>query len=170
MSKLIVAVSNNGVIGKLNDLPWYLPADLKHFSDVTKGHTVVMGKKTYKSISDRLHGPLPDRKNIVISGSLVNVHDGFTVYKSFDDLLADSGIEKNDTYYIGGAGIYKEAVERDLVDTIYLTKVKANVNGDVYFPKLDLNRWVEISREKYLKDENNIYDYDFVTLVKKKNG
>lgn len=167
MIALIVAKAANNVIGNSNDLPWYLPADLKHFKELTTGHTVIMGRKTYESIYNRLHGPLPNRRNIVVTASMPVLPEGFERAASFDEALRMAG-GKGTVFVIGGATIYKECLDRGCADTIYLTDIPQDIAGDIYFPVLDRQAWRETSREAHAKDEKNPYDYSFITLERRK--
>lgn len=162
MIALILAKTSNGVIGSNNDLPWRLPADLKHFKDITSGHTVVMGRKTYESIYARLNSALPNRRNLVISRSLEAVPAGFELARSLEDALALSIDET--VFIIGGAVVFEECLAKNLADTIYLTEIQADITGDTIFPQLDASVWREVSREAHHRDEKNPYDYDFVLL------
>lgn len=154
MIAIIVAKANNNVIGSKNDLPWYLPADLKHFKNVTLGHTVVMGRNTFQSILDRLHKPLPGRENIVLTRDNTFAYEGVRVIHTVADIS-----QQDDVFIIGGAEVYKQTI--DLADTLYVTEVHAAIDGDVVFPDID-DKWIEISREAHKSDEKNKYDYDFV--------
>lgn len=165
MIAIIVAKSSNGVIGSNNDLPWYLPADLRHFKKITDGHTVIMGRKTFDSIYSRLRAPLPNRRNIVISRSLAKLPSGFELAKSFDAALEQ--VEEGETYIIGGATIYAAALEKNIIDRIYITEIFNDISGDTYFPELDAKDWQELSCEHHLSDDKNEYDYNFVTLDRK---
>lgn len=167
MIAFVVARAQNDVIGKSNDLPWYLPADLKHFKQVTTGHTVVMGRKTYESIYNRLKGPLPDRRNIVISRNIRQLPEGFELADSLETAFALA--RDKDVFIIGGATLYSECLQKGLVDTIYLTDVHANIDGDTFFPKLDPSQWQEQSREHHQADDKNPYDYSFALLKKKES-
>jgi dihydrofolate reductase len=159
---LVVAKASNGVIGNSNDLPWYLPADLRHFKELTSGHTVVMGRKTFESIYNRLHGPLPNRRNIVISASRLTFPEGFEHAASPEAALELA--DEEEVCIIGGATIYKAYLDQGVVDIIYMTEVHANIPGDVYFPELGQNDWRETLRENFQQDDKNPYNYSFVTL------
>lgn len=163
MITLIVAKSRNGTIGKDNDLPWHLPADLKHFKDLTTGRTVVMGRKTYESILKRLGKPLPNRRNIVISRSMESTPEGFEVFHSLEDGLKAAEADA-EVFIIGGTSLFKAALSQNLADRIELTEIHADIDGDTFFPQLDAATWSETSRENHTSDEKNRYDYDFVTL------
>jgi dihydrofolate reductase len=154
MIAIIVAKANNNVIGSKNDLPWYLPADLKHFKNVTLGHAVVMGRNTFQSILDRLHKPLPGRDNIVLTHDEGFSYDDVRVIHEVDDIK-----QLGDVFIIGGAEVYTQTI--DLADTLYVTEVHASIEGDVTFPEID-SSWQETSRESHKADEKNQYDYDFV--------
>nr|AIA16267.1 Dihydrofolate reductase [uncultured bacterium]AIA16317.1 Dihydrofolate reductase [uncultured bacterium] len=162
MIDLVVARAHNGVIGSKNALPWYLSADLKHFKELTTGGTVIMGRNTYQSIVDRLHGPLPGRRNIIISSTLTEV-DGFEVYPHVDMALAATKPDEA-VHIIGGAVLYEACLEQRLVDRIYLTEVDADIPGDTFFPELQRAEWQETAREAHQADAKNPYDYSFVTL------
>ena len=154
MISLIVARANNGVIGSRNDLPWYLSADLRRFKELTTGHTVVMGRKTYESIVTRLGHALPDRRNVVLTRQAVDLPDAEIIHNERE-------IEQlGDVFVIGGAEVYKATI--DLADRLYVTEVHAAIDGDAYFPALDASVWHEVSREPHEKDEKNQFDYDFV--------
>ncbi|RYE05608.1 MAG: dihydrofolate reductase [Sphingobacteriaceae bacterium] len=153
---LIVAVSANNVIGKNNQLIWHLPADLKHFKQLTTGHAVFMGRKTYDSIGK----PLPNRRNIVISRNVKNIA-GCEVVASLEEgfkLCAD----QEEIYVIGGAEIYRLTLP--LADQIELTRVHHDFDGDTFFPEINLNQWQESKREDFESDEKNAYAYSFITL------
>jgi dihydrofolate reductase len=155
MISIIVAKANNNVIGSKNDLPWYLPADLRHFKEVTAGHTVVMGRTTFQSIISRIGKPLPNRKNVVMTRDLEFSYPGVTTIHSLDQIK-----ELGDVFIIGGAEVYSQTIE--MADRLYITEVHADIDGDTYFPALD-SSWREVSREKHQADEKNPYDFDFVT-------
>ena len=159
MIAIIVAKADNNVIGSKNDLPWYLPADLKHFKNVTLGHAVVMGRNTFQSILDRLHKPLPGRENIVLTRDNTFAYEGVRVIHTVDDIY-----QLDDVFILGGAEVYKQTI--DLADTLYVTEVHAAIDGDVVFPDID-DAWTESSREHHKSDEKNQYDYDFVTYKRR---
>ncbi len=162
MISAIVAMANNNVIGKSNDLPWYLPADLARFKELTMGSTVIMGRKTFDSILDRIHKPLPGRKNIVISRNPDYKLDGAVVVDTIEDALklADS----DEVFILGGEQIFKLTLP--LIDRIHLTEVKADIDGDAFFPDV-IDNFEETARESHQEDEKNQYNYDFVTLDRK---
>jgi dihydrofolate reductase len=154
MISIIVAKANHGVIGAKNDLPWYLPADLKHFRELTQGHTVVMGRNTYHSIVSRLGHALPERRNIVVTRQDITFPDAETIH-SINEIY-----DLEDVFIIGGAELYAATI--GIADRLYITEVKAEIDGDTHFPALDPSMWREVSRESHSKDEKNDYDYDFV--------
>lgn len=157
----IVAMSLNRVIGVNNQLPWHLPADLKHFKTLTTGHPIVMGRKTYESIGR----PLPNRTNIILTRDQSYQAPGCLVFNEINAALqADEIKNATEVFIIGGAMIYAELLPR--VERIYLTIVKTAIDGDAYFPMLDENEWVEVSREAHEKDEANEFGYDFVVMEK----
>ncbi|MGI4750904.1 MAG: dihydrofolate reductase [Janthinobacterium lividum] len=153
---LIVAISSNNVIGKNNQLIWHLPADLKHFRQLTTGHTVFMGRKTYDSIGK----PLPNRRNVVISRRLKNI-DGCETVASLEDGLKLCAEEK-EIFIIGGAEIYRQALP--LATRIELTRIHQEFEGDTFFPEFDLNDWQETNRQDFAPDEKSSLSYSFITL------
>lgn len=165
MSKIsiIAAVADNYAIGKQNNLPWHLPADLKHFRLLTTGHTVVMGKRTFESLPK---GPLPNRKNIVLTSVMSEgVNKGYFEADSLDDALFLSEHEEH-IFIIGGATVYRQSIDK--IDSMYITWVHGSFTADTYFPEIDFNQWEEITREDFKADENNLYDYSFVEYRRKK--
>lgn len=170
MIAIIVAEARNHVIGSKNDLPWYLPADLKHFKDITTGNTVIMGRKTYESIANRLHAALPNRHSIVVSSSLTAAPEGYELAGSLPDALALAHKQTGDTYIIGGASLFNESLENDIVDTVFLTSIDADIQGDTYFVALDPAQWEETAREEHQSDEKNAHNYTFSTLRRVENG
>ncbi len=162
MRSIIVAYDQNRGIGAANDLLWKrdLPADLRHFKELTTGSAIIMGRKTYESIGR----PLPNRQNIVISrqGELI---EGVTVVTSLEDAYA--AVTSDDVYIIGGGQIYELALGS--VDQVLATEVEASFSvSDVFFPVLDATMWQESSREHHDADENNKYPFDFVTYAKQR--
>jgi len=140
---IIVAVAENGVIGGGNKLLWDIPADMRRFREATKGHAVIMGRKTFVSIGR----PLPGRRNIVISRDGALKIDGCSVVTSLSDALAlaeQSG--ESEAFVIGGGQIYEQALP--LTDRVYLTRVHAMFEGDTFFPALSGDAWTEVSREE----------------------
>ncbi|MGB3023262.1 MAG: dihydrofolate reductase [Candidatus Saccharimonadales bacterium] len=161
MISLIVAKSDNDVIGSHDGLPWYLPADLRHFKQLTTGHTVVMGRKTFDSIISRLGHPLPERRSIVVTRDVEFTYDDVEVIHDVASIrkLADR------VFVIGGGEIYRQTI--DHADVLYVTEVHADIDGDVTFPTIDAQVWRETSREPHVRDDKNQYDYDFVTYERR---
>ena len=163
---LIVAVSQNGMIGKDNDLIWHLPKDMKFFKDTTLGHHVIMGRKNFESIPHKFR-PLPNRTNIVITRqSDYKAEDSIVVNSVEEALKVAKSNGENEAFIIGGGQIYKLALEANLIDRIYLTKIHHSFDGDTFFPELSSD-WEEINREDCFKDNNHKYDYSFLVLEKK---
>lgn len=154
---IVVAISENNAIGKDNQLLWHLPADLKHFKEITSGHTIIMGRKTYDSIGR----PLPNRRNIVITRSTDLQIPNVEVVNSLDAAISLCEGE-NEVFIIGGAEIYKHAIQ--FADRIYLTTVHQTYEADAYFPVLDKNEWKEVDKEFHSTDEKNSVAYTFSTL------
>jgi dihydrofolate reductase len=154
---LIVALGKNNEIGKNNRMLCHLPADLKHFKEITSGHTVMMGRKTFESLPK---GPLPNRKNIVISRTKDLKIDGATVYDSLDRALLKLP-DEDEVFIIGGAQIYQQTLP--VADKLYLTKIQADFpEADTFFPPINYAEWRETSRETHLADEKNPYSFSFV--------
>ncbi len=153
---IVVAISENNAIGKNNQLLWYLPADLKHFKNITTGHTVIMGRKTYDSVGK----PLPNRRNIIITRQDITI-TGCEVVESIEDALALSADEK-EVFIVGGAEIYRQSIH--LTDRIYLTIVHQKFDADSFFPEINDDEWVETEREDHQPDEKNKLPYSFITL------
>jgi dihydrofolate reductase len=156
---LIAAIAENGVIGQTGTvLPWKLPADLARFKQVTMGHPIIMGRKTYESIGR----PLPGRLNIVITRQAGFTVEGCTVVSSLDEALETAGQSGADeAFVIGGAQIFDLAIGR--ADKLYFTKVHATPPGDVYF-HYDPSDWREVFSERHEQDDKNEYAYSFMTL------
>ncbi len=155
---LIVAMANNRVIGKENQMPWHLPADLGHFKAVTLGKPIIMGRKTYESIGR----PLPGRQNIILTRDSDYTVDGCDCVGSLEEALA---LVKNveEVMIIGGGHLYSETITQ--ADRLYLTFIDLDVDGDTQFPEFEHLSLTEVKREKHLKDEKNPYDYEFVDYV-----
>lgn len=160
MISAIVAIAHHGVIGNKTGIPWYLPADLKHFRKVTLGHPVIMGRTTYESIVDRLGHGLPGRQNIVITRDHFYQAEGVDVAHTIEQAIDQATTAP--PFIIGGAQIYELAADK--VDTWYVTEVDADIEGDV---RLDTDTlfdgFIETARESFAADEKNPYDYSFVT-------
>lgn len=156
MVKLIVATSRNNVIGDSNKLIWHLPADLKRFKDVTTGHPIVMGRKTYQSIGR----PLPNRRNIIITRDSDYEVDGCEVVNSIEEALL---LTNNDCFIIGGGEIYKQTLH--IADRIYMTVVDEDFDGDTTFPDLPA-AWYISKKEDFIADEKNPHNYSFIFYEK----
>ena len=161
MLSIIVAKSKNNIIGKNNELVWHLPEDLKHFKELTTGHTIIMGRKTYESLGK----PLPNRKHIIFSQNPdFRVHEeNVQVVHSLLE-IQDLIEGKEEAFVIGGAMIYNFLMP--YVKKMYVTEIKQEFDGDAFFPIIDSEKWKETSRTTGIKNEENNLDYDFVTYEK----
>jgi len=158
MSKIsiIAAVADNYAIGKSNNLPWHLPADLKHFRQLTTGHAVIMGKRTFESLPN---GPLPNRKNIVLTSIMSEgVNKGYFEADSLEDAVFLCEHEER-VFIMGGATVYKQCIDK--VDSMYITWVHDTFTADTFFPEINLDEWNEISREDFEADSLNPCAYTF---------
>ena len=155
---IIVAVASDRAIGRANDLLWHLPADLKRFKELTTGHTILMGRKTFESLP---RGPLPNRRNIIISRSLP-APSGAEVYPTIQQAL-EACASDEEVFIIGGGEIYRQLLPD--TERIYLTRVQASFpDAEVFFPELDPTEWIEEAREVYPRDERNEYDTELLLL------
>lgn len=150
----VVAKSRNHVIGKDNQLPWQLPADLAHFKKLTMGKPIIMGRKTFDSIGK----PLPGRRNIVISRDLHLKIEGCEVFHSIDDALNTVKTEP-EVMIIGGENLFAQTLSR--ANCIYLTVIDADFEGDTFFSAINLSEWKLISEEVFSPDPKNQYAYCF---------
>ncbi|WP_068596172.1 dihydrofolate reductase [Vaginella massiliensis] len=157
MISIVVAVSSNHVIGKNNQLLWHLPDDFKHFKNITTGHPIIMGRKTYESIGR----PLPNRINIVVTRDQQFCADGIVVAFSLKAALEKALALDDEVFVIGGGELYRQVI--DMADKIYLTEIHHEFDGDTFFPELDENNWEEISRAHHDKDEKHQYSFDIIT-------
>ena len=164
IKSIMVARSDNQVIGKDNDLVWHMPADLKYFKETTMGHYAIMGRKTYEAVDK----PLPGRTNVIVTRQSDYRREGCIVVHSVEEALAlgeENGQEE--VFILGGSQIYELTLARDLVDRIYLTEINAEFDGDSFFPEIDMAQWREVKREEHEADKKNPHPYAFVVLEKK---
>lgn len=162
MLSIIAAISDNNVIGKDNKLIWQLPEDLKRFKELTTGHTIIMGRKTFESLGK----VLPNRKHIVLTRD-TSYHidnENVEIINDIEDLekYIDSDEEN---FVIGGAIIYRQLMPK--VDRMYITRIHEKFEGDAYFPVIDEEEWKLIKKIQGIQNENNIYNYEFLTYVRR---
>jgi len=164
MLSFIVAMDKNNVIGQKdkNRMPWHLPKDLQYFKERTSGHTIVMGRKTFESLG-RI---LPNRKHIVLTRSNHNFPEEVKVFHDFSKVITlNNQYPDEELFVIGGGSIYKQFLP--YADKLYVTIIDEVFEGDVHFPTISSDEWIEISRKKGPKDERNPYDYYFTEYVRK---
>ena len=160
MISIIAAMAENRVIGRNNHLPWHLPADLKHFKQLTLGKPIIMGRRTWES----LPGVLPGRLHIVISANRTyRAAEGCRLVSSFAEALEAAG-DVPEVMIVGGALLYRQALP--LAQRMYLTIVHTKVEGDAYFPEFESGEWYELERESHLPNDRNPYAYSFLTLLR----
>ncbi len=152
---IIVAAAENGVIGHNNNLIWHLSSDLKHFKNITTGHTVIMGRKTFESMGKAL----PNRRNIVITANKAYTAPGCEIVPDIESAL-QLAAQEEEAFIIGGGTIYRAIWEK--ADKLYLTRVHTAPTGDISIPEVKASEWQEISREAHSADEKNKYDYTFL--------
>lgn len=158
MVTIIAAIAENNALGKNNQLIWHLPADLKRFKKTTLNHVVIMGRKTFESLGK----PLPNRTNILITRDKNYKAEGCVVANSLKEALKAALKVDENPFILGGADIYTQAMP--FADKLDITYVHHQFDADVFFPEIDKTIWKETSRENFKADENNKYDYSFVTF------
>lgn len=156
----IVAISANQAMGLNNQLPWHMPADLKHFKKITMGSPILMGRKTYESIGR----PLPGRCNVVITRDVDFEAPGCVVVNSIETALSSVGYS-DEVFVIGGSALFQQMLS--MTERLFLTVIHHEFQGDVFFPEIDFMQWNEVSREDHEADEANPYAYSFLVLEKK---
>ena len=159
---LIWAQGENGVIGRDNALPWRIPADMAYFKRETLGKTVVMGRKTWESFGSK---PLKDRTNIVLTHNASYTAEGASVVHSIEEALAHAVGEE--VMIIGGSEIY--ALSLPIADRLRVTRVRESFEGDAVFPTVDWSSWLLISSEEGIRDEKNVYRYEFEVYERPKS-
>ena len=160
MITLIAAAAENNALGKDNDLLWHLPEDFKRFKQITSGHYIIMGRKTFESFPK----PLPNRTHIIITRQKEYLADGCLVVHSLEEALEISP-QNEEVFIIGGAQIYKQALP--FADKIDLTRVHIELDADAFFPEFNTSKWNLVFSEKHFKDEKHQFDYTFETYIKK---
>jgi dihydrofolate reductase len=171
---IIAAIGKNNELGKKNDLLWNLPRDMKHFRETTRGHTVIMGQKTFESLARDDNGNqigrlLPNRRNIILTQDKSFEKEGAEIVYSVDEameLLSKTTKENEEVFVIGGGMIYKLFIEKS--DKLYITHVDGVFpDAEIFFPTIDETKWEKIKSEKYIKDDQNQYDLEFAEYLKK---
>ena len=160
MITLIAAAAENNALGKDNDLLWHLPEDFKRFKQITSGHYIIMGRKTFESFPK----PLPNRTHIIITRQEEYLVEGCLVVHSLEDAL-EIAPQNEEIFIIGGAQIYKQALP--FADKIDLTRVHIELDADAFFPEFNTSEWNLVFSEKHFKDEKHQFDYTFETYIKK---
>ena len=160
----VVALSNNNVIGINNDLPWSLKSDLAHFKEYTSNKIIIMGRKTFESIGR----PLPNRINYVVSTTIKNI-DGVKIFSSTKEAVDEAykecaGTQKDEIVIIGGGYLFRETLMD--INKLILTRVDCEIDGDIYYPEIDLSSWKLIRTQSFTKDINNDYDFKIEEYIR----
>jgi dihydrofolate reductase len=158
---MIVAMAKNRMIGKDNQMPWHLPDDLKYFKAQTLNKPVIMGRKTFESLGSR---PLPNRPNLVVSRNGDYQAAGVQVFDSVESAVA-SVSDAEEVVIMGGAQIYAQWIDK--VDRLLITEVDAAPEGDAFFPEINHQAWLEVSRQHHPKDDKHAFAFDFVEYRKR---
>jgi len=161
----IAAYSKNRCIGRDNDIPWDVPADMRYFMKTTSGHHIIMGRKNLEAMNSR---PLPRRTNIVMSRQIGYKAKGCITVRTIEEGLAIAQFNSEDeVFIIGGGEIYKLALEKKLIDRLYLTELDLEVKEcNIYFPDFDLSEWNEVSRKEGVIDEKNTVSQTYLIYEK----
>lgn len=163
IKSIIAAVSDNGVIGNGNRMIWHLPADFRYFRNTTRGHYVIMGRKTFESLGGK---PLKERTNLIVTRNPDYKPEGCIVFHSLAAALQRcEDDEQEEIFILGGADIYRQSMA--LADKLYITEVHGRFKGDASFPPVDRLIWRETRREDHEADEKNPYAYSFVVLERR---
>lgn len=159
---IVVAFANNHVIGNNNKLIWHIPADLKHFKEITMGSTMIMGRKTFESIGKAL----PGRRTIVVSRQQQYNAPGCEVVHDLRDAIC---LVKNESevFIVGGAEIYRQALALKHTRKMHITRIFANFEGDTFFPDFNTDQWELTDRIDHKADEKNLYPYAFFTYKRR---
>ncbi|WP_158737824.1 dihydrofolate reductase [Alteribacillus sp. YIM 98480] len=160
MISFIAAMDENRVIGHENKMPWHLPADLKHFKEVTSGSPIIMGRKTYEAIGR----PLPRRQNIIVTNTKDFAAEGCEVVHSLDEAKRIAAT-KQEIFVIGGETLFEQFLPA--ADRMYLTIIHDTFPGDTYFPEWQTEDWVTTEKKQGKTDEKNLYPHTFITLERK---
>jgi dihydrofolate reductase len=163
MISIIAAIAKDRAIGANNDLLWRLPNDMKRFRELTTGHTVLMGRKTFESLPN---GALPNRVNVVITRNETVMFENCVLFNNPEDAINEY-CTKDEVFVIGGASIYRQTIER--ADRLYITCVCHSFeNADTFFPEIREDKWIMTEEKRFRRDENHLYPYAFHTYIKKK--
>ena len=162
MLSILVAVAENGAIGKDNDLIWYLSDDLKRFKALTTGHTIIMGRKTFESLPK---GALPNRTNVVLTKDKSKSYPNCLMLHSVEEIIEKYAEDSEEHFIIGGGQLYADLLP--FAKRIYLTRVHHSFEADVFFPEIEMEEWLVESEEKHSVSEKNEFPYSFVNLVRK---
>ena len=164
---LIVAMDRNRGIGKNNDLMWHLPSDMRFFKETTLGHVVVMGRKNYESIPEK-YRPLPKRENAVLTRNKSYVADDCKVFHSLEECLKYYEAEEDrKVFIIGGGEIYRQALEMNAVDEMYISHINHSFGADTFFPSFDLKGWTVETILEQAKDEKHAASFSVMRYFKK---
>ena len=163
---LIVAISNNKVIGKNNQLIWNLPKDMKFFMDTTLGHPVIMGRKNFESIPEKFR-PLKNRTNIIITRNKNYEALDCKVVHSIKESLKCMDFGNEEVFVIGGGEIYRKFLELDLIDKMYITHIDEFFDGDTFFPDFNLDNWISKEILNHQKDDENPHNFKVIEYYKK---
>ena len=165
ITSLIVAIAENNVIGKDNDLIWHLPNDMKFFKEKTINHHIVTGRKNYISIPEK-YRPLANRTNIVLTRQKDFIEEDCIILHSIEDAIAYAEKKcEEELFIIGGGQIYKEVLDKKLIDRMYVTHVHQKFDGDTFFPKINED-WKKVSEVTNPIDEKHLYPYSFAVYEK----
>lgn len=174
MISIISAIGKNNELGKKNELLWNLPADMKHFREITEGHTVIMGQKTFESLGKDKNGKqigklLPNRRNIILTQDNLFKQTGTEIVYSVDELLnllKKTSIEEEENFIIGGGQIYKLFIDK--ADKLYITHVDEEFpDAEIFFPTIDKSKWQKTKSEPQKRDAFNKYNLEFAEYTKK---
>ena len=163
MITIIAAIGKNNELGKNDQLLWHLAEDLKHFKNLTTGHPIIMGRKTYESIGK----PLPNRTNIVVSQRDNWFEEGILIIPSLKEAIKHAQKINENIFILGGGNIYEQTILQ--ADKLEITQVDISTDADVFFPRIDEKIWVKTKEIAHQKDEKNQYNYSFQTWEKLEN-
>ena len=156
---LIVAMASNRVIGLNNQMPWHLSADLKRFKQITMGHPIIMGRKTFEAIGK----PLPGRTNIIVSRNSSYQQEGCVVVDSIEAAINHGCRLDDEVFVIGGATLYEATLP--IADNLYITQINQMFDGDTFFPDFDRNKWTGVEREDVIDDKKVGFAYSFLKYI-----